>query len=213
MSKDQTREEDKPSKFSLKKKKIRDVFSNLGENFLTVEKKNPDYINMRLPADKITEDFENTLCNRIGSHGIELSLREAGEEDIETVIQLYKDSWHTTTMKIYDLTKDTLRDILKDPDVVGLIVSEDDVDCGFVLLDFEGPDNQIGKIAGLGIIPKYQGMGLGTYLAMSAWSYFKKRGIDEIRVEVHKENKIAYNFIKNFGFEEFVDRDYISPLK
>ncbi|TFG15666.1 MAG: GNAT family N-acetyltransferase, partial [Promethearchaeota archaeon] len=73
---------------------------------------------------------------------------------------------------------------------------------GFIIIHFEGEKNELGIINGLAVLPKFQNKGLGTILAMAAWNYFKERGVNELRCEVHKDNKITYLFIKSLGFEE-----------
>jgi ribosomal protein S18 acetylase RimI-like enzyme len=103
-----------------------------------------------------------------------------------------------------------LRQIYDYPETRILIAKVYGADAGFAILDFEGPNQEYGIIAGLGVIPRFQRKGLGTVLGMASWEYFKKKGVKELRCEVYKDNTVSYNFISSLGFENYDVKSYKS---
>ncbi|NVM16293.1 MAG: GNAT family N-acetyltransferase [Candidatus Lokiarchaeota archaeon] len=166
------------------------------------------YLQMRLPINKITKDFENSLKEKIEHKIFHASIREATKEDLTSVQNIYNRAWLTSNTPFRPIEKDTLKKIFSDPDTVFLVAKVYGIDGGFVILDFEGENNEYGVIAGLGVLPRFQGKGLGTILGLAAWNYFKKKGLEELRCEVYKDNQKSHNFIKGLNFEEFGKKIY-----
>lgn len=198
MSEDQSK-----SRFSLKRDKVRSVFQHFVDGITGLFYSRIDYIQMRLSVDKITKEFEDSLREKIEHNVVHAKIREASEEDIEHIMKVYDLAWHSSPMPIRDVGKATFLKIFKEPTSKFLIASIDSQDAGFILIDLEGRNNEIGLIGGLGVLPKFQHKGVGTVLAIAAWDYFKKKGAKELRCEVYKDNLIPYSFIKSLGFEEY----------
>ena len=198
------------SRISLKKRRIRSLF-------LTFEKKQDtdddlenelltsglEYIQMRLPVVKITPEFEKKIKEKVDKNILQAKIREADSEDLKSVVALYNRSWMTSNTPYSPISVESMKIIFKAPETKILIAKVYGSDGAFVILDFEGPNNQYGIIAGLGVIPRFQRKGLGTVIGAAAWNYFKEKGVKELRCEVFKDNTVSYNFIKSIGFEEF----------
>lgn len=203
-------------KLNLKKNRIRAFFFSLekkeSEEEQTfekqIEKEGMIYIQMRLPVEKITLEFEESLRKKIAQNFLKADIREAEREDFDSIVSLYNKAWLTSQTPFRPLDKDSLKKIFEDPDTVILIAKVYAMDAGFVILDFEGPNKEIGVIAGLGVLPRFQRKGLGTVLGMATWNFFKKKGVKELRCEVYKDNKVSYSFIKWIGFEEHDRKAY-----
>ena len=198
------------TKFTLKKKRIRAYLLSLQADRGKKEGLEEDfyekglvYIQMRLPVEKITQEFEDSLKETIEKKIIRAKIREGTEEDLETVMEVYNKSWLTSNTPFRPITFKSLKTIYDDPDTVFFIAKVHGVDAGFVILDYEGENNQYGVIAGLGILPRFQRKGLGTVLGMASWDYFKKKGVEELRCEVYKDNNASSSFIRDLGFEEY----------
>jgi len=202
----------------FKKKRIRSLFLFLGkksdsgedieqtEDYLLTH--GMEYIQMRLPIEKITSEFEENLKKQIEQSIIRAKIREAKKEDLSSVMEIYNKSWMTSNEPFSPMRIESLEKIFKMPDIKILIATAYGIDAGFVILDFEGENNQYGVIAGLGILPRFQRRGMGKVLGMAAWNYFKQYGISELRCEVHVQNNVSYKFIKSLGFEEFGKKTY-----
>ena len=95
-------------------------------------------------------------------------------------------------------------------DTVFLIGKVYGTDAAFMLLDFEGDNNEYAIIAALAVIPRFQRRGVGSVLGMASWQYLKENypNVKEIRCEVYKDNKVSYSFIKGIGFEEYDTKVY-----
>ena len=186
--------------FNQIRKNIRDTFQNITAEILEVFEERPSYVQMRLPVEKITQEFEEKIEHSI----VHAEIREATKGDIEHIFKIYGKAWQSTSMPFRQVNQETFLKFHKHFKTVFLIASVDNIDGGFILIHFERNNNDIGVINGLGVLPQFQHKGLGTTLAMAAWNYFKERGVRELRCEVHKDNKIPYSFIKGLGFEEML---------
>ncbi|MBY9016209.1 MAG: GNAT family N-acetyltransferase [Candidatus Lokiarchaeota archaeon] len=167
-----------------------------------------NFIQMRLYVKSITPEFEKSLKEKIEHNIFQTNVRKASEEDIDSLIHLHDLAWHSTPMPYRPLKKESIMNLLNDSSFVFLIAKVKEEDSGFALIYFTDEERCIGIIAGMGIIPELQRKGLGTFLGLAAWDYFKKNGVAELCCKVYKENKISYNFIKGLHFEEY-DDDFV----
>jgi ribosomal protein S18 acetylase RimI-like enzyme len=168
------------------------------------------YIQLKLPVEKITEEFETQITKKVERNILKAKIRDAIKEDLESVAYMYNRSWMTSSTPFSPLSIDTLKKILEYPETKILIARVYGIDAGFIILDLEGSNNEYGVIAGLGVIPRFQRKGLGTVLGMAAWNHFKDLGVKELRCEVYHENKVSHDFIVSLGFEEFGEKVYKS---
>ncbi len=205
------------SRMSLKKKMVRSFFLAFEKKSKTEEDIESElsttgmkYIQMKLPVEKITREFEAEISSKIEHNVIKAKIREATEKDLQIVTEIYNKSWLTSRTPFRPIEKATLKTIFQDQDTVFLIARVYGTDGGFVILDLEGPNKEYGIIAGLGILPRFQRKGLGTVLGMAAWNHFKKLGVKELRCEVYRDNSVSYNFISSLGFQEFGVKVYRS---
>ncbi len=207
-------------RFDLKKRRIRAFFLSIETKKKQKEEVNKTseefyqdgmvYIQMRLPVEKITVQFEEKLIGKIEHNVIKAKIREATKSDLETLKTIYNRSWLTSNTPFRPITKTDLSNILNDIDTVFLIAKIYGIDAAFVLLDFEGPNKEYAIIAALAVLPRFQRKGVGTALGMASWRYFKKKypNVKELRCEVYTENTVSYSFIKGIGFEEFEEKVY-----
>ena len=205
-------------KLNLKKNGIRRFFLNF-EELLKKKKKEEDiehkiinvglsYIQMKLPLENLTPQFISNVQVKVEKNIFHAKIREAKEEDLEIVMQIYNKAWLTSNTPFAPITTESLKTIFDFPDTTILIAKVYGIDGGFIMLDLEGPNKEYGIIAGLGILPRFQRKGLGTVLGMAAWNYFKQKNIKELRCEVYVDNKASYSFIKSLGFEEYETKTY-----
>ena len=208
---------DLKKKFNLKKKALRTYFLHIEEDSKKgeVSKLQQEildegmvYLQMRLPVNKITKEFENSLKEKIEHKIFHARIREATEGDLTSIKNIYNRAWLTSNTPFRPIERDTLKKIFNDPETVFLVAKVYDIDGGFVILDFEGDNKEYGVIAGLGVLPRFQGKGLGTILGLAAWNYFKEKGLKELRCEVYKDNQKSHNFIMGLNFEEFGKKIY-----
>ena len=204
-------------KIFLKKKFLRSLFLHIEKDkekgaVSDIEREILDqgmvYVQMRLPVDKITKEFEDYLKKKIEHNIYHADIREATGKDLQSVVNIYNKAWLTGNTPFRRLSVETFRKIYDDPDTQILIATVYGIDGAFAILDFEGENNEYGVIAGLGVLPRFQTRGLGTVLGLAAWDYFKKKGVKELRCEVYKDNIRSFNFIKGLEFEECGEKSY-----
>ena len=173
-----------------------------------IEKTGLTYIQMRLPVEKITPEFEAKLNDKVEHNILHAKIRESTDDDLENVMNIYNKAWLTSNTPFTQISVESLKEIYEFPDTVILIAKVYGSDAGFIILDYEGSNREYGIIAGLGILPRFQRRGLATILGLAAWKYFKEKGVKELRCEVYVDNKASYNFIKLLGFEEYGKKCY-----
>ena len=198
----------------FKKIRLRSFFLNQEKKSKTTEKKEDfekkieeigmEYIQMKLPLTNITPEYENEIKKKVENNVLNAKIRQASENDLNTIIEIYNRSWLTSNEPFAPLSYESIKILFNDPEIVILIAKVYGIDAGFIILDIEG---NYGVIAGLAVIPRFQRKGLGKILGLAGWNYLKNKGIKELRCEVYPDNKVSYNFIKSLGFEEF-DRKY-----
>jgi ribosomal protein S18 acetylase RimI-like enzyme len=203
------------SRLQLKKRRLRNYFVSIETGKKSKEEieekitsEGLEYIQMRLPVEKITPEFEAEIKEKVDRNILHAKIREATKEDLESVVYLHNRSWMTSSTPFNPITVDIIRKIFEYPETVILIAKVYGSDSGFAILDLEGDNREFGIIAGLGVLPRFQRKGLGTVIGMATWNYFKKLGVKELRCEVYKSNLVSYNFIKSLGFEEFGVKTY-----
>ncbi len=209
------------SKRDLKKNRIRAFFASLElkakkkSEFATIEEEilqnGMVYKQMRLPVSNITPKFETLIEEKIKQNFLRAKIRtlnEGKKEDLKSIINIYNRAWLTSSVPFRPLDLTSLKKIFNDPDTVVLIASVYGIDGAFAILDFEGKAKDIGVIAALGVLPKFQRKKLGLCVGLEAWKYLKKHGVKELRCEVYKDNVVSYSFIMALGFEEFDVKAY-----
>jgi ribosomal protein S18 acetylase RimI-like enzyme len=185
-------------------KSIKETFQTISSEVWDLFEERPSYLLMRLPVSNITKEFENSLRNKIKNNNLDVQIRVAKENDIDNIMRIYNTAWYSSPMPFRTVSEEKFLKLFKNPNTIFLIANVDSIiDCGFILIHFEGIKKEIGVINGLGVLPKFQNKGLGTILAIAAWDYFKKNRVRELRCEVHKDSKIIYTFIKSLGFKEY----------
>jgi ribosomal protein S18 acetylase RimI-like enzyme len=205
------------SRPSFKQRTIRSLFLTYDKTKRTTEDVENEilttgmkYIQLKLPVNKITDEFEAEITKKVELNFLNAKIRDATKKDLESVVYMYNRSWMTSSTPYSPISIDTLKKILEYPETKILIARVYGIDAGFIILDLEGSNKEYGVIAGLGVIPRFQRKGLGTVLGMAAWKHFKNLGVKELRCEVYHENKVSHNFIVSLGFEEFGEKVYKS---
>ncbi|MHA1726020.1 MAG: GNAT family N-acetyltransferase [Promethearchaeota archaeon] len=192
-----------------KRKRLRTFFLNLGNRIEDFLKAGMRYIEMKLPMDKITEDFIRAIERKSMKISEKLKIRIATEKDISSIKEIYNAAWKHSPMPFRPITEEKLMTIYNEESTLFFIASMNNTDVGFMLIDFEEEnEKKFGIISGLGILPEYQNLGIGTTLGLHSYYYFKEKGVEELRCEVHVDNEISYKFIKGLGFEEFNEKFY-----
>jgi ribosomal protein S18 acetylase RimI-like enzyme len=199
------------TRMDLKKKRIRSFFSRLDVEPDTLEEEEDislTYIQLKLPVEEITPEFEAKVKEKVKKNFLNAKIREATREDLPKVMEIHNRAWLTANEPFRPIELDSLEKIFRYPETEILIAKVYGQDGGFIILDREGENNEIGVIAGLGVLPRYQRKGLGTVLGVAAWNYFKDKDVEELRCEVYEDNTVSYDFIKSLGFNQCGAKTY-----
>lgn len=203
------------SKIDLKKKRIRSFFLSLQpyseikkELAEKVEIEGLTYIQMRLDVNKITPVFVQKIKEKVEKKILNAKIRKASEDDLEIVMNIHNKAWMTANEPFRPIDFISLKKIFEYPKTAILIANVYGTDGGFIILDLEGDNNEIGIIAGLGVLPRFQRKGLGTILSVAAWNYFQKNKVLHLKCEVYKDNKASLEFIQSLEFEQYELKTY-----
>jgi hypothetical protein len=102
-------------KLDFKKKALRTYFLHIEESgkkgeISKIQKEILDqgmvYLQMRLPIDKITKEYENSLKEKIEHKIFHAKIREATENDLATVKNIYNRAWLTSNTPFRPIEKD-----------------------------------------------------------------------------------------------------------
>jgi len=178
--------------FKLKIRKILNKFIKIPE----------EYIQMKLPVVNITKRFEELLRDKVEHNVLGAEIREANSEDVESILNVYDQAWHSTTMPFVPITKKKLVSLLRNSNYIILIAKVDEIDSAFAIIYLTGDDKEIGVIGILAVVPEHQHRGLGTILGIAIWDYFIRKGVKELRCRVYFDNTASYTFLRRLGFEE-----------
>jgi len=161
------------------------------------------YIQMKIPVEKITPEFEQSIKAKIPHNILKAKIREAASEDLEAIKNIHNKAWLTSHSPYSPITLEGIKEIFEIPTVKVFIARLYGQDGGFIITDLEGKNNEIGIIAGLGILPRFQRKYLGTILGIHCWEYFEKQNVKELRCEVYIDNIASDLLLKGLGFEEY----------
>ena len=122
--------QDRSKKLNLKKRRIRALFLSIETRKKqkeviddSVDELYQDgmvYIQMKLPVEKITEEYEQLLKDKIEHNIIQAKIRRAAKEDVDTLKQIYNRAWLTSNTPFRPISKTDLLTILKHPDTIFL---------------------------------------------------------------------------------------------
>ncbi|MFX1258144.1 MAG: GNAT family N-acetyltransferase [Promethearchaeota archaeon] len=168
------------------------------------------YFKLKLPIKKISKESENSINEKIKKNIINPKISFATSKDIPNIVKLYNRSWLTSNTPFSLITTEQLEDLFYNPKFIFLIAKVYGIDAGFVILGYEGLNNEYGMIDGLGIEPRFQRKGIGIALGFAVWNLFKQNHVKELRCEIYYKNRASLNFVKSLGFEIYdVSVDFI----
>ena len=170
------------------------------------------YRQMRISIGELTREQEKMYNEVLELNPLKVKTNEASDKDIEVIVNLYNKSWLTSNTPFRNIAAETMMSLYNNPEILILIAKVYGIPAGFIILDFEGEKNHYASILALGILPRFQHRGLGRFLGLNAWEYFKQRNIREVRSEVYVDNIVSYKFNQTMGFEEIGMKTYTKEV-
>ncbi len=163
------------------------------------------YIQMKLDLEYLPPEFLEEI-EEFRLSGI--TIRKATGDDLAIFVKLYNRAFMRGADPWSPATEAQFADILNHKTSVVLIAESDGEDVGFIITDLEGKDHEVGVICGLGTDPRWQRHGIGRFLGIASWDYFRKLAVKELRCEVFEDNQPSYNLIKGLHFQEYGKKVY-----
>ena len=170
------------------------------------------YRQMKLSVGELTPEQEKKYNEILKLNLLKAKIYEASDIDIEVLVNLYNKSWITSNTPYRRIEAETMMSLYRNPEIVILIAKYYGIPAGFIIMDFAGAKDHISSVLALGILPRFQHRGLGRFLALNAWEYFKQRDIRELRSEVYVDNIVSYKFNQAMGFEEIDVKTYTNEV-
>ena len=141
-------------------------------------------------------------------------MKKVEQNSLSTLIRDYRESDYASLLKLWNKTE------LAQPerkDDAGVIKRCNDMGGCLLVLENAATGELIGSswmtwdgrriyLHHFGIHPDWQNLGLGTKLAEASLEWISQTG-QQVKMEVHKENKAAIRLYKKLGFFAFEDYD------
>ena len=141
-------------------------------------------------------------------------MKKVEQNSLSTLIRDYKESDYASLLKLWNETE------LAQPerkDDAGVIKRCNDMGGCLLVLENAATGEIIGSswmtwdgrriyLHHFGIHPDWQNLGLGTKLAEASLEWISQTG-QQVKMEVHKENKAAIRLYRKLGFFAFEDYD------
>ena len=141
-------------------------------------------------------------------------MKKVEQHSLSTLIRDYRESDYASLLKLWNETE------LAQPerkDDAGVIKRCNDMGGCLLVLENAATGEIIGSswmtwdgrriyLHHFGIHPDWQNLGLGTKLAEASLEWISQTG-QQVKMEVHKENKAAIRLYKKLGFFAFEDYD------
>jgi ribosomal protein S18 acetylase RimI-like enzyme len=150
---------------------------------------------MSKPLDSIEDPKDSVVLSReINHQRHQVDIRTYRDDDREQVVRLWK------VTKLYhpdnDPYKDIDRKMIHSPNLFFVACQEGFV-VGTVMVGYEG---HRGWINYLGVLPEYQGRGIGRQLMETARNSLAALGCAKINLQIRKENLEIVRFYKSIGY-------------
>lgn len=130
-----------------------------------------------------------------------IRLKKAGLSDVETLIPMSQAVFNDE----YEVAKSLITKTITSDNRIQYIGIWDVKPIGIVSVRVE---NKEASIFGVGILPEYQGKGLGKEIIISILQKLKDEGIQDITIEVDSSNEKAFHLYKKCGFVVETAFDY-----
>jgi ribosomal protein S18 acetylase RimI-like enzyme len=193
--------------------KVRTLFTDIQKEFTYLYSDDEHYIKMRLPVKDIEKDTIPELRDAVKNLDIKPEIHVADKSEINDLNNIYHQSWIASDLPMKGVTQELIRDIFNDKNTRFLIAQIENKNVGFILVEFDKKNEDIGIISGIGILPEYQSLGLGKFLALQSWKFFKEKNVKTLQCEVYEKNVKGIKFIKSLGFQEYGEKEDRSLLK
>lgn len=163
------------------------------------------YIQMRLDVERITQQYLKDMdwCTMR-----EMLIRVATLNDIPSLVRIYNNSFKTGCDPWMPTTEQQFKQIFNFHHTMILVAKFKGTDIGFIIIDFEGKENETGIIAALAVDPVFRRQGVGHYLGLAAWDYLRRNKVKELLTEVFEKNIPSYRLISGLGFEPYGKKVY-----
>ena len=161
------------------------------------------YLKMKLPTHKISKILEQRLNQKIVKSYVRPKISLATEDDLPKITRIYNRAWLSSATPFRKMTVEQFRLLYFSPSYKFLLARVFGKVAGFLILSFEGKNEEYGLLVGLAIDLQFQRKAIGTALAIRAWQMFKMRNIKEIRCEIYHANSRSLNFAQSVGFEQY----------
>ncbi len=123
-------------------------------------------------------------------------IRRAKITDLDAIYNI-----ETTSFGYEAFSKNFLLDLLCRFPEFFIVAEKDSKVVGYLSAVLEGYVNKICHILSLAVLPEYRGKSIGSALLRYLIDLVKIRGISSIILEVKKDNVVAINLYKKFGFK------------
>jgi len=125
-----------------------------------------------------------------------LNIRRARLADLDAIYNI-----ETISFGYEAFTKNFLLELMFRSPEFFIVAEKDNKVVGYLSAVAEGHFNRLCHILSIAVLPEYRGQGIGSELLKYLIDLVKMKKISSIILEVKKNNNIAINVYKKFGFK------------
>ena len=124
-----------------------------------------------------------------------MSLRDANLNDIPAIVEL----WDSTDLLVpWNDPASDIKNALATPTCTVLVHEMSDQLVGTVMVGYDG---HRGWVYYLAVRSDYQGLGIGTSLALAAKDWLISHGVGKMQLMIRKDNLAVAGFYRRLGFQ------------
>ncbi len=136
-----------------------------------------------------------------------VKVREMTVKDVPEVVEIQES---ITKKKVPGGWARRMEAQVKSHDTAGFVAEKDNRLVGFIFGEIKGPAfgmEKSGWVVGIGVCPRYMGIGIGQTLAKEMMNFFEKEGVKEIYTTVRWHAVDMLSFFRSIGFirSDFID--------
>ena len=143
---------------------------------------------------------------------IEMQIKKLTKEYLQEILDLYEEikngcytlwdkDYPSEELVCFDIERDGLWGVFQGGELIAVCYAGQRCEDGEEGFSWKKSFSKRGTFARIGVSPRYQNQGIGTFLVRFVLQVLKKQGFDGVRILVGTKNENAIKLYQKFGFE------------
>ena len=143
---------------------------------------------------------------------IEMQIKKLSKENLQEILRLYYEirngcytlwdkDYPSEELILFDIERDGLWGVFQGNELIAICYAGERCEDGEESFTWRKAFARRGTFARIGVSPKHQNKGVGTFLLRFVLDELKNQGFDGVRILVGTKNENAISLYQKFGFE------------